>query len=69
MTLEEAFNLFHERYGSHSAAADALSINRSYYRAIRNGRSKPSDKLQELLIIKAFEQAKTQHGQLQDVDA
>lgn len=45
MTLSEAFEALRGKYGSHSAAARALSINVSYYRDIRNGRAKLTNRM------------------------
>lgn len=55
MTASRAFELLREKYGNHSAAARALSINISYYRDIRNGRAKLTSRMKELLLIKATE--------------
>ena len=49
----EVFEALRKKHGSHAAAARALSINVSYYRDIRNGRAKLTDRMRELLLLKA----------------
>ncbi len=56
MTIREAFEALRKKHGSHSAAARALSINISYYRDIRNGRAKLTERMKELLLLKAAEE-------------
>lgn len=56
MTPREAFEALRKKHGSHSAAARALSINISYYRDIRNGRAKLTDRMKELLLMKATDE-------------
>ena len=53
MTLSEAFEALRGKYGSHSAAARALSINVSYYRDIRNGRAKLTNRMRTFVLLMA----------------
>lgn len=53
MTVQEAFEILRRNYGTHSAAARALSINISHYRNLRNGRSNITTRMKEFLLFKA----------------
>lgn len=61
MQTSKIFEFFHTLFGSHTAAADYLGINRSYYRDLRNGRKPICPKMTELLQLK-FESLLSSRG-------
>ena len=57
MNLNTAFEELAAKYGSHSAAADAIGYTTEHYRAIRNGRVKVSQRVAQFIILKARQEA------------
>jgi len=55
MILTEAFEILRRKYGSHSAAARALSFNISHYRNLRNGRVRVPTRTADLILFRARE--------------
>jgi hypothetical protein len=60
MNTQQAFQALEKKFGSHSAAARALGYTPGHYRAIRNGRIKPSDKFKK--IVELLEHQTTVQG-------
>lgn len=53
--LQVAFRMLQEKFGSHSAAACNLGINRDHYCAMRNGRANIPLRTAEYILLKAAE--------------
>lgn len=53
--LQVAFRMLREKFGSHSAAACNLGINRDHYCAMRNGRANIPQRTAEYILLKAAE--------------
>ena len=64
MNLNEAFEKLALKYGSHTAAAEAIGYTPEYYRMLRNGRADVNKRAENYILNAAMGEEGPSHASL-----